>query len=153
MSRRPHDGWPPLIVASEKPKAVWWRDLALTIVMWVLLAIMLEAEFELVFFGHYLKHIAWADLHPEPDWPLFFERLRPFVYLIIALVTLLAAAAVATVVRYFRALRRRPPPPLPAATQARRARMDETGLLAARQLANVVVHIAPDGTHRVETRQ
>jgi hypothetical protein len=28
--------------------------------------------------------------------------------------------------------------------------MDETDLLAARELANVVVYIAPDGTHRVE---
>jgi hypothetical protein len=97
--------------------------------------------------------MGWADLDPDPDWPLFFERVRPPLYLIIALVASLAVAAVATVARYFRAQRRPLPPPLPAAAQARRARMDETDLLAARELANVVVHIAPDGTHRVEPRR
>jgi len=152
MSRRPHDTWPPLIVASDKPTWVWWRDFALTVVMWLLFAIMLETEFEL-FFGHHLERLGWGDLDTNANWPRFFERLRPFVYLIITLLVFLAAAAVATVARYFLARRLPPPAPLAAAAQARRARMDETDLLAARELANVVVHIAPDGTHRVEPRQ
>ena len=92
----------------------------------------------------------WGDFDTNANWARFFERLRPYVYLIIALLAFLAAAAVATVARYFRALRLPPPAPLPAAEQARRAGMDEADLLAARELANVVVHIAPDGTHRVE---
>jgi hypothetical protein len=151
MSRRPRDTWPPLIVASEKPKWIWWRDFALTVAMWLLFAIMLETEFEL-FFGRHLERLGWSDLDTNPNWPRFFELLTPFLYVIAALVAFLAVAAVATVARYFRAQRLPPPVPLPAAAQARRARMDETDLLAARQLANVVVHIAPDGTHCVEPR-
>ena len=152
MSRRPHDTWPPLIVAGERPNWMWWRDFALTLAMWLLFAVMLETEFEL-FFGRYLERLGWADLDTNANWPRFFDRLRPYLYVVIVLLAFLAASAVATIARYYRSLRLPPPPPLPAAAQARRARMDETDLLAARQLSNVVVHIAPDGTHRVEPRQ
>jgi len=152
MSRRPHDTWPPLIVAERPPRWVAWRDYLLTLLMWLAFAIMLETEFEL-FFGGFLERIGLGDFDTDANWGVFFERLRPFVYLIITLLVFLAAAAVATVARYFLARRLPPPAPLAAAAQARRARMDETDLLAARELANVVVHIAPDGTHRVEPRQ
>ena len=152
MSRQPYDTWPPLIVASEKPKWMWWRDFALTVVMWLLFAVMLETEFEL-FFGRHLEHMGLGDLDTNAHWPRFFERLKPHVYLIIVLVALLAAAAVATIRRYFHAFRLPSPTPLSAASQARRAGINEIDLLAARELANVVVHIAPDGTHRVEPRR
>jgi len=146
-----HDTWPPLIVASDKPRWVWWRDFALTTAMWLLFAVMLETEFEL-FFGRHLERLGFGDFDTNANWPRFFERLRPYVYLIFGLMAFIAAAAVATVARYFRARGLPPPPPLPAASQAHRAGMDEAALLAARELANVVVHIAPDGTHRVEPR-
>jgi hypothetical protein len=149
MSRWAHETWPPLIVASNKPRWVWWRDFALTLGMWLVFAVMLETEFEL-FFGRYLEHLGLGDFDTNPNWPRFFERLRPYVVLIIVLVVLLAGAAVATIRRYYRALKRPLPPPLPAAQQARRAGMDEADLLAARELADAVVHIAADGTHRVE---
>ena len=152
MSRRPHDTWPPLIVASEKPKWIWWRDFALTLAMWLLFAVMLETEFEL-FFGRHLERLGWGDFDTNANWPRFFERLRPYVYFILLLVAFVVAAASATIARYFRSLRLPPPLALPAASQARRAGMDETDLLAARELANVVVHIAPDGAHRIEPRQ
>ena len=152
MSRRPYETWPPLIVASEKPRWVWWRDFALTLLMWLVFAIMLETEFEL-FFGRYLERLGLGDFDTNANWARFFERMRPYVYLIIALLALLAAAAVATVDRRRRTLLLAPPPPLPAAEQARRAGMDEADLMAARELANVVVHVTPDGRHRVEPRQ
>src|SRR6185436_13935140 len=104
MSRRLHDTWPPLIVASEKPKWLWWRDLAITLVMWLLFAILLEDEFELLVAPH-LEHIGWVEPDRDPDWLLFFERLRPYLYVKIALVASLAVAAMATVARYFRARR------------------------------------------------
>jgi len=143
--------WPPLIVASRQPAWMRRRDFLLTLAMWLLFAIMLETEFEL-FFGRHLERLGWGDFDTNPNWPRFFERLRPYVYLIFVLIAFVAAAAVATIARYFRAQRLPPPVPLPAAAQARRANMAETDLLAARQLANVVVHIAPDGTHRIEPR-
>ena len=152
MSRRPYDTWPPLIVAGERPTWVWWRDFALTLAMWLLFAVMLETEFEL-FFGRYLERLGWGDFDTNANWARFFERLRPYLYVVVVLLAFISIAAVATVVRYLRSLRLPLPLPLPAAAQARRAGMDEADLLAARDLANVVVHIAPDGTHRIEPRQ
>ena len=151
MSHRPSGTWPPLIVASEKPKWVLWRDFSLTLAMWLVFAVMLETEFEL-FFGRYLERLGFGDFDTNANWARFFERLRPYVYLIICLLAFLAAAAVATIHRYYRALRLAQPLPLPAAQQARRAGMDEPDLLAARELADVVVHVAPDGRHRIEPR-
>jgi hypothetical protein len=152
MSRQPDETWPPLIVASDKPRWVWWRDFALTLAMWLAFAIMLETEFEL-FFGRYLEHLGLGDFDTNANWARFFERLRPYIYLIISIVAFLAAAALATIARYYRALQLPPPAPLAVVREAHRARMDETDLLAARELGNVVVHIAPDGTHRVERRR
>jgi hypothetical protein len=152
MSHRPYETWPPLIVASEKPRWVWWRDFALTLAMWLMFAIMLGTEFEL-WFGRYLERLGLGHFDTNAHWTLFFERLRPYVYLIISLLAFLAAAAVATNHRRRRTLLLAPPPPLPVAQQARRAGMDEADLLVARKLANAVVHTAPDGGQRVEPRQ
>ena len=149
MSHRPSVTWPPLIVASEKPKWVQRRDFVLTVAAWLVFAVMLETEFEL-FFGHYLERLGLGDFDTNPNWPRFFERLRPYVYLIIAALVVLAAAAVVTIRRYYRNLRQPPPPPLTAAEQARRAGMDEASLVAARARRNVVVHVEPDGIRVVE---
>ena len=152
MSSHSYETWPPLIVASTKPRWVWWRDFALTLAMWLVFAVMLETEFEL-FFGRYLEHLGLGDFDTNANWPRFFERLKPYVVLAIVLVALLAMAAIATILRYYRMLHRPLPVPLAAAQQARRAGMDEAALLAARDLDDAVVHIAVDGTHRVEPRQ
>ena len=152
MSRRPQESWPPLIVASEKPRWVVWRDFALTLLMWLMFAIILETEFEL-FFGRYLERLGWGDFDTNANWARFFQRLEPYLWLIVMLVALLAASTVATLRRLRRFLKQAPPPSLQATEQARRAGMDEADLLAVRELANVVVHMAPDGRHRVEPRQ
>ena len=60
MSSHSHETWPPLIVASTKPRWVWWRDFALTLAMWLVFAVMLETEFEL-FVGRYLEHLGLGD--------------------------------------------------------------------------------------------
>ena len=52
--------WPPLIVASTTPTWVKARDVVLTLVMWVLFAIMLRTEFDL-FFGRYLARLGLGD--------------------------------------------------------------------------------------------
>ena len=64
-----------------------------------------------------------------------------------------AASTVVTVPRLRRFLRQAPPPPLQVTEQARRAGMDKADLLAVRELADVVVHVAPDSRYRVEPRQ
>ena len=75
MSRRSYETWPPLIVASEKPRWVWWRDFALTLLMWLVFAIMLETEFEL-FFGRYLERLGLGDFDTNANWARFFERME-----------------------------------------------------------------------------
>jgi hypothetical protein len=151
MSGQPQASWPPLIIASEKPRWVMWRDFALTLLMWLIFAIILETEFEL-FFGHYLERLGWGDFDTNANWARFFQRLAPYLWLIVMLVALLAASTVATLHRLRRFLKQAPPPPLLAIEEAHRGGMDAAVLLAARELPNVVVHVAPDGTHRVEPR-
>jgi hypothetical protein len=150
-ARHQYTTWPPLIVASEKPRWIWWRDFALTLGMWGIFAIMLETEFEL-FFGRYLEHLGLGDFDTEANWPIFFQRLRPYVWLIIMLLAFLSAATVATIHRMGRSIKLAPPSPLQPAEEAPRAGMDVTHLLAARELRNAVVHVDPDGSRRVEPR-
>lgn len=151
MNREPHTAWPPLIIASKKPRWLVWRDFALTSAMWLLFAITLEAEFEL-FFGRFLERLGWGDFDTEPNWSRFFERLRPYVGLIIMLTVVLGAATVATLRRLRHFIKMAAPQPLQPAEEARRGRMDVAALLAARELRDAVVHVEPDGTHRVEPR-
>ncbi len=144
--------WPPLIVASTKPTWVTVRDVALTLLMWVLFAIMLETEFEL-FFGHYLQRMGLGDFDSEGRWPEFFQALRPFVQVALVLVSLLLIAGLLTLRRVARGRRLAQPAPLTAGDEARRVGMDEARLIASRELRIVVVHIEPDGKHRIEPRQ
>ena len=141
--------WPPLIVASTKPTWVKVRDIALTVLMWVLFAIMLETEFEL-FFGHYLQLMGLGDFDSEGRWLEFFEALRPFVQVALVLVSLLLVAGLLTLRRVARGRRLPQPAPLMAGDEARRVGMDEAALIAARELRVVVVHIGADGKYRVE---
>jgi hypothetical protein len=152
MSRPPARTWPPLIVAAEKPRWVWWRDFALTIAMWVLFAIMLQTEFEL-FFGRYLERLGLGDFDTNAHWERFFERLTPYIWLIVMLLAFLGIATVLTIHRARLMLRLGQPPALPPADQAARGGMTVPALLAARKLQNAVVHVEADGRHRVEPRQ
>jgi hypothetical protein len=152
MSRESDAAWPPLIVVSEKPKWLFWRDFALTLAMWFLFAIMLATEFELIF-GRYLERFGFGDFDTSAHWARFFRRLEPYVMLIISLLAFLAAATVATVHRIRRSLQMAPPRPLQPAEEVRYARMDVPALLAARELRNAVVYVEPDGRHRVEPRK
>ena len=102
--------WPPLIVASTKPTWVTVRDVALTLLMWVLFAIMLETEFEL-FFGHYLQRMGLGDFDSEGRWPEFFQALRPFVQVALVLVSLLLIAGLLTLRRVARGRRLAQPAP------------------------------------------
>jgi hypothetical protein len=143
--------WPPIIVAEHEPRWVKWRDFFLTLMMWVLFAIMLETEFEL-FVGPYLEHLGLGEYDSEGNWDVFFERLMPFVQIDMMLIGLLALASLITLYRRRRSLLLPPPPLLAIADEARRTGMDEAELAAARDLRNVVVYIDEDGTHRVKPR-
>ena len=141
--------WPPLIVATHTPRWVIWRDVVLTLAMWVLFAIMLETEFEL-FFGPHLERLGLGTFDSEANWDVFFERLMPFVQITMMLIGALALASLITLRRLRRGLLMPQPAPLPLAEQALRAGMDATALAATRNLPIAVVHIDSDGRHRVK---
>jgi hypothetical protein len=141
--------WPPLIVAGTKPTSVKVRDVALTLFMWVLFAIILETEFEL-FFGRYLERMGLGDSNTEGRWLDFFDALRPFVQVALVLVSLLLVAGLFTLRRVARGRVLPQPAPIAASDEARRVGMDEAELIAARALRVVVVHIEADGRYRVE---
>jgi|HubBroStandDraft_6_1064221.scaffolds.fasta_scaffold00833_4 poly-beta-1,6-N-acetyl-D-glucosamine biosynthesis protein PgaD len=143
--------WPPLIVASTKPTFVKVRDIALTLLMWLLFAILLETEFEM-FFGHYLQRLGLGDFDSEGRWLEFFQALRPFIQVALVLVSLLLVAGLLTLRRVARGRMLPQPPPLTAGDEARRVGMEEAELIAARELRVVVVHIDADGKYRVEPR-
>ena len=145
VSRR----WPPLIMAAHTPRWVKARDFMLTLIMWILFAVMLQTEFEL-FFGQYLKEMGLGTFHTEPNWPVFFGRLRPYLIIMAALAGFITIASVRTMRRHRRSLLLPQPSPLPAAVQARQAGMDEAALLAARELRIATVHVASDGCRRIE---
>lgn len=149
VRRRPHDSWPPLIVAATTPTWITWRDISLTILMWVLFAIMLETEFEL-FFGRYLERLGLGDFQTEAHWSEFLERLKPFLRTTVILVGGLVVAGLLTLRRRKLTLLLPQPPALELAADARRAGIDEATLLAARDFPIAVVHIEPNGVHRIE---
>ena len=134
--------WPPLIVAGHVPRLVKWRDLLLTSILWVCFALLLGIEFELFVGGS----LGLLDI----DWPLFYERLKPFFLTAAVLAGLLVISGLLTLRRRKRSLLLPQPAPLEAADQARRAGLDEAALIAARDRAIVIVHIDADNRHRIE---
>ena len=151
MIRSPDDVWPPLIVATDKPRWLWWRYFALTVAMWALFAGMLESEFGL-FFGRYLDDHWGFHIDTKPHWHRFFGLLEGYVWLIIMLLGFLAAATVATIHRTRNLLHLAPPPALPTDEEARHARTDAATLEAVRKLRKVTVRADADGTRRFERR-
>ena len=140
--------WPPLVVASSVPAWIKLRDFGLTLLMWVLFAIMLETEFEL-FFGHHLSRLGLGDFKSEANWLEFFQALLPFVLISLVLVLLLTVAALFSLRRAAVSRRMAQPKPLTIAEETARVGMTETELAAARKLRVVVVHIDADGRHRM----
>jgi len=139
--------WPPLIVADQIPRWVKWRDFLLTLMMWILFAVVLEREFKL-FVGRLLEYWGLGDFETEANWVEFFEKLMPHIQATMMLVGVLALASLITLYSRRRSLLLPPPPPLAIADEARRAGMNETALAAARELRIAVVFIDEDGTHR-----
>ena len=110
--------------------------------LWVCFALLLGIEFELFVGGS----LGFLDI----DWPLFYERLKPFFLTAAVLAGLLVISGLLTLRRRERSLLLPQPAPLEAADQARRAGLDEAALIAARDRGIVIVHIDADNRHRIE---
>lgn len=121
--------WPPLVVAARQPAWIRARDFLLTAAMWLLLAAMLNREFEL-FLDVYLERLGFEavlnrlgllNFGTKLDWFEFVEHLVPYLVVVFVLVASLTAFAVHTLRRRHRALRDAKPRPLSLARQARHA--------------------------------
>ena len=142
--------WPPLIVARHVPRLVKWRDILLTSMMWGFLAVLLGTEFEL-FLGDYLKRLGFGPFDTDANWSVYLDRLMPFLLMAAMLASVLIIFSLRTLQRRSRALLLPQPALLETASQAHRAGLDEAELIAARDQRIVIVHIDPDGRHRIET--
>jgi len=121
--------WPPLILSSERPAWIRWRDIILTTAAWLLVILMLLSQFRLLL-GHYGQHLDVYPLfqslglaHPEVEMGLVKDlvRLAPYFLVVFLLLAFLSTFAMHTLTRRRQALQQRPPSPLPLATQAQNA--------------------------------
>jgi poly-beta-1,6-N-acetyl-D-glucosamine biosynthesis protein PgaD len=141
--------WPPLIVAGDVPPWIKRRDFALTAAMWLLFLYMLDDEFALVLHRN-LVRFGLGHYRTDPNWADYLEDLGPHLSIGLVLIVLLVLATISTLIWRWRASRLPPPQPLALAAEARRAGLSEPDLAHARDLAIAVVHIEPDGRHRIE---
>lgn len=148
----PHAIWPPLITSANRPRAILWRDVLLTMLMWALLGFILYTEMELIWNGiQYLARV--PDVVVDAQLELFWRRLKPLLWLMGALVAMLGIATLLSRDRRNRALLKSPPLPLPEAALASRAGLSEAALAHARTHRIAVVHVGENGALRVEPRR
>jgi hypothetical protein len=143
--------WPPLIVAKHVPRLVRWRDVLLTSIMWVMCAALIDSEAGL-FLGRYLERLGFGHFDTEANWPMFFERMAPFLLTAAGFALWVVIFSLRTARLKLRALVLPQPAPLAIAEEARRVGLDEATLIAARKQRIVTVHIDADGRHRIEAR-
>jgi hypothetical protein len=136
--------WPPLVYASHKAAWIRWRDVALTMGMWLIFAAMLNKEFEL-FFGSYLQplgldplfaRLGIFDLGMKLNLMEFVVNLSPYFAVIVVLVAALSTFSVHTLMKRHRSLRSVGPSPLSLASQARDAALESR-----------VADAGPEATH------
>ncbi|MDI1288305.1 MAG: hypothetical protein PSV46_28260 [Reyranella sp.] len=126
--------WPPLIYARHKSVWIRWRDVALTMGMWLIFAAMMNREFEL-FFGSYLDTLGLdtlllrfglGELGMKLNLAEFVANLAPYMAIIVVLLAGLSGFSVHTLTRRYRSLRAANPTPLSLASQAREAALEPT---------------------------
>ena len=148
VSNRP---WPPLVVANRVPRLVKWRDFFLTLILWAGFLVLLDNEFELVL-NDLLGLLGFRRSRGTGgvNWPVFIDRLTPFLVAAAVLAGLLMMFGVRTRRRWRRVRLLPQPAPLAAAAEARSAGIDEATLIAARDLKIAIVHVEADGKPRIE---
>jgi poly-beta-1,6-N-acetyl-D-glucosamine biosynthesis protein PgaD len=150
-ANHPPRRWPPLIVATDVPRWIRWRDAVLTLLMWALFASMLELEFAGLL-GPHLERLGVNVFSSDVSLLEFSGRLIPYLRTSVVLVVLLFVASLFTLGRRRRGLTLPAPPELAIAEEARRAGLDEPALIYARSAHIAVVHIDSDGGLRIEIR-
>jgi hypothetical protein len=134
----PFANWPPIIHSAKRSPLIYWRDAALTALMWGLMFLILYSEFAFAISAlDVLLGRSEAEIDAELD--IFIRRMQPLLLLIGALVVMLAIATLVSRRRPTRALEGPQPQPLGDAERAAIAGVDEATLAAAEGMQRVVV--------------
>jgi hypothetical protein len=121
--------WPPLIVAKHQSAWIRGRDVALTTVMWLLLAFMMKPQIEMLLasliehlgFGPLFERLGFEPLGMDANWREYFGQLSPYLAVAFVMVAFLIGFSFRTLMMRRRALRQSPPQPLILASEARHA--------------------------------
>ena len=134
----PFANWPPIIRSAQRSPLIFWRDAALTALMWGLMFLILYTELALALSALDVL-LGRSDAVIDAELELFFQRMRPLMLLIGALVLTLAVATILSISRRKDALLAAQPLPLSNAEVAAIAGLDEAGLAATWSIKCAVV--------------
>ena len=139
----PFADWPPIIRSARRPKAIFWRDLLLTSLMWGLLFLILYTELAFAFASLEVL-LGRSDAEIDAELALFFRRMRPLMWVAGGLIAMLSVATLFSRRRRRRALSSPQPSALPDSETAAIAGLSESALAQARKLK--VATVFRDGT-------
>ena len=148
--KRPTDNpWPPLISSAQVPRFVRVRDWVLTFLAWLALAFFLRLGF-LLLWDYFSYPIFALTRMKAPDWSLVWERLSPFVYMILGVVAWIIAWGVGRRAQLRQTFDRRVMPPLSLEEHAASLGLDSGEIERWRQWRVVTVHFEGN---RISTAQ
>lgn len=134
----PFANWPPIIRSAHRSRLIFWRDAALTALMWGVMFLILYTELALALSALDVL-LGRSDAVIDAELDVFFQRMQPLLVLIGALVSMLAVATILSRSRRKDALLAPQPLPLANAELAAIARLDESALVASWELKRAVV--------------
>lgn len=88
MSLPPDKNWPPLIEKGAVPPFIYVRDVVLTIIAWLVLALFLGDLFYYLYDYFSYPHFRYSKTR-GPDWATIWLHLESFVYLAVFIVLFL----------------------------------------------------------------
>ncbi len=131
--------WPPLIRSAQVPWFVRARDWTLTLLAWIALAFSLRLG--LLFLWDYFSYPVFELTRMKsPDWSAAWQRLSPFVYMILAVVIWIVAWGVGRRAQLRQTFDRRVTPPLSLEEHATSLGLDPREIERWREWRIVTVH-------------
>lgn len=142
--------WPPLIRSAQVPWFIRARDWSLTLLAWFALAFSLRLGF--LFLWDYLSYPVFELTRMKsPDWGGAWERLSPFLYMILAVVIWIVAWGVGRRAQLRQTFDRRVTPPLSLEEHATSLGLDSREIERWRQWRIVTVHF--DADHQIASAE
>jgi poly-beta-1,6-N-acetyl-D-glucosamine biosynthesis protein PgaD len=140
MTAQPPANWPPLITDARRPRAIVWRDRALTAAAWLLLFFMLRRGLSGLW-DETLELFGRVARGPGIDWIGLWDSLSRYLTVAGLLCLWLFAWSLVTQRRRRRLAGTTAPAPLTLADHAHDAGCSEADLAAWRSWRIMVVHI------------